>query len=222
MVHGSFLEVLVYILDKNKDFYDYMGSIYGVDKGVTYDRRGSVVMTDFSLLKHVVDDHVHAYWKEKKTDFFVVEVGDVQHLFGITDVKYGKSISPSLRGDPISGDIRLIKSFKEHHHYFEKEITLVPVRHERPYGWWRQRGKTEFRPEVWSELVPIMDHAIPNPILRDTTLAGLLDAKEMWIDLSNYISSKYNDKTIEIVNSDVDKIINHGFDKKTSFRNPIK
>ena len=63
---------------------------------------------------------------------------------------------------------------------------------------------------------------IVNPILDATHIPSFIPAMDIWVELNNYISSKYNDKTIEIKNSDTDKLINHGFDKVSSFRNPIK
>ena len=50
----------------------------------------------------------------------------------------------------------------------------------------------------------------------------MLDPKETWIELQTYFSSLGNDKDIDLHLTDVEKAVNHGFDKKTSFRNPIK
>ena len=68
----------------------------------------------------------------------------------------------------------------------------------------------------------IEESRIENPILKDTSISSLLIPVDIWKELSNYISSKGNDKNVEIVNSDIAKLENHGFDKKSSFRNPIK
>jgi hypothetical protein len=38
------------ILDKNKDFYDYLAGIYGIDNTVFFDRRGSKKLTHSDLL----------------------------------------------------------------------------------------------------------------------------------------------------------------------------
>jgi hypothetical protein len=66
------------------------------------------------------------------------------------------------------------------------------------------------------------ESALSNPILKDTPIPSIIPARDFYNAIDNYLRSKYNDKTIEIKNSDIDKAINHGFDKKTSFRHPVK
>jgi hypothetical protein len=34
------------IIDRNKDYYDYLSHVYGVDGNIAFDRRGSVLLTD--------------------------------------------------------------------------------------------------------------------------------------------------------------------------------
>ena len=40
----------MYILDKNTDYYDYFSHIYGEDKSITFDRRGSAIIKDEMLV----------------------------------------------------------------------------------------------------------------------------------------------------------------------------
>jgi len=74
----------------------------------------------------------------------------------------------------------------------------------------------------FEEAVVIKDNEVKNPILRETKLTSLLDPQEIWVNLDNYLSSLNNDKDVSIPMTEEEKAEVHGFDRKTSFRNPIK
>lgn len=58
------------------------------------------------------------------------------------------------------------------------------------------------------------------PILKNTFIPKLVSAEECYRNIEEWLISQYNDKDQESEGlTDVDKAINHGFDKKTSFRN---
>ena len=59
------------------------------------------------------------------------------------------------------------------------------------------------------------------PLLRDTGIPALIPPFEIYKNLEMYISSLKTEKTVDIATND-EKIINHGFDMKSSFRHPIK
>lgn len=211
------------IIDKNKDYYDYLQKVYGRDTTITYDRRGSTVMSDLSVIR-LIAPFTDRYDREEGA-MFVVEVGELQYLFKAS-VDYAKVGIYSQFPEPVGGTIELLTSFSDHQHYFEKEMTLVPATRDYPYDFHWRKGRTnkyKYIPvKSFMELRVKKDRAVSNPILTDTTVASLISAQDIWIALSNHISSKYNDKTVEIVNTDVDKLQNHGFDKKSSFRHPTK
>ena len=60
------------IIDKNKDYYDYLAHQVDSDDGVTFDRRGSIPLRHedfFNILsKHVKEHnyHQHLYWFSPK------------------------------------------------------------------------------------------------------------------------------------------------------------
>jgi hypothetical protein len=208
------------IIDKNKDYYDYM-RMYGVDKAITFDRRGSVVLSRIDLLRAI--SPVRDYYKrEDEAQYFVLEAGFTQWVFS-ANIKYEKAPGLSIF-DPVSGVIQLKATFKDNKHYFPKEIAIAPVDVPRSVwnfmGDWRHWTRRKDLPiERFSDLELLKDRAVLNPILRETHLASFIPAMDIWAEISNYVSSKNNDRDAEIVNSDVDKIVNHGFDKKASFRN---
>jgi hypothetical protein len=57
-------------------------------------------------------------------------------------------------------------------------------------------------------------------IINETGLASVIDPKEIYLALDEYFSSLITDRekreSVGITNNE--KIVNHGFDKKTSFR----
>jgi len=217
----------MYILDKYKDYYDYVSGIYGVDKSITFDRRGSNPINELEYIGtlHRYNPNVFSY--KEDAIFLALEVGYVQYLFKYSDFKYKKVIDKygliSYRLDTYKCE--LVRTYKDNKHYFEKEISIVPYHPEYHFDWkhGRKNGNfTLYEYEHFSNGNYETKDVIPNPILKDTAITTYILADEVWKELLTYISSKGNDKVVDIVNSDIQKIENHGFDKKSSFRNPIK
>jgi len=70
----------MYILDKNKDYYDYVSRIYGVDKTITFDRRGSFLVNEKELLEPYtinIKKGYHSFYDDNAI-FFILEVGYIQ------------------------------------------------------------------------------------------------------------------------------------------------
>jgi hypothetical protein len=218
----------MYILDKNKDYYDHLGKTYGVDKTIVYDRRGSVPLTELSFLTKIVPSYID--YKQQYSQYysnihhlFIVEIGTTQYLFGMYDIKYKATDMYKQEFKPYSCSYEFIRSFKDNKHYYEKEITIVPMNRDYFYSYRWMRGNREKETiNSFNELKEIEGKRISNPILKETIVPSYIKDLEVWKDLSTFISSKYNDKTITIKNTDVEMAINHGFDKVTSFRHPIK
>jgi hypothetical protein len=207
----------MYLIDKNKDYYDYLSGIYGVDKCITYDRRGSIPLTKESFLKLI--SPYYTKYNNDHGSFFVLEVGYFQYLFQ-GDIQY-RPINPYMAMEPYKGVFKLWQVFDEQKHYYEKEITIIPVTIKWP-GSPNSRKKRNYIDTFSFSELRRSSEKISNPILINTPIPSLIDPFDIWSNVSNYISSKYNDKTIDIYNTDTEKIINHGFDKKISFRHPIK
>lgn len=53
------------IIDKKKDYYDFLAGVYGMDEMVVYDRRGSVVVNSEKVLLDGMD-----YYFSPKILFF--------------------------------------------------------------------------------------------------------------------------------------------------------
>lgn len=200
----------MYILDKNKDYYDYFSNIYGSDKNITFDRRGSIIITDETVVR------IYNYDKHEG-QFFILEIGNVQYLIRLYDLvlkKADRLYSTIEVFDSVKMEIKNI--FRNNKNIFGFPISIRSVNiPNRSYHYNKKTG--EFKTDYTEYCVT--DTTIINlPILANTQLTRLIDPEEIWKELSNYISSLKNDKDSVFV-PDIQKVVNHGFDKKESFRN---
>jgi len=209
----------MYIIDKNKDFYDYFSHIYGEDKRITFDRRGSIVITD-EMIATASNEYSNVFYPKDK-NFVLLEVGNVQYLikcFNLIFKDYPKSL---IYNKYISSSMEIVRIFKDNKHYYNSPISIRGVNIHKIWSW--KKGYTPNFEGSYKEVVEkTYKKSIDLPILSKTQLTSILDGKEIWIELQTYFSSLGNDKDVDIKMTDVDKAVNHGFDKKTSFRHPIK
>ncbi len=207
------------IVDKNTDYYDHYSHIYGVDKQIVFDRRGSTLLTSDVLLTARYNTYLELQ------QFFLLEVGYKQHLIEVSNIKTKQSKQLGFGYPTVEKyDVKLLKTFDEQKHLFEKELSLLRIQDIRPFSfYYKKKNINNFIEGIRLPDIRIYDKTLTSlPILRDTFITKIIDAESIWKDLNVFISSQKNDKNIDIVNSDKDKIVNHGFDTVTSFRNPIK
>ena len=201
----------MYILSKFKDYYDHFSYIYGVDKKVVFDRRGSKRITDKSLISY----QAHTRHLD---NFIVLETGCTQYLMRVTNIVLKNDVF-------ISCDVVLEKTYRDNIHYGSSPITIFDVGLE--YRWsyndWKNNKRRYVITDVFRDTIKGMTTMIDLPILAETSLTKLIDPDVVWKDVQNYISSLNNDKDIDVdlKMSDKEKAGVHGFDKY-SFRNPIK
>ena len=219
------------IIDKHKDYYDYIVSIMGMDEKVTYDRRGSTVIApsepyefefpgEYDLyfskkpFKCDAPKRLIRYWESSKYEERVnrrtgkwnysdrVEEGSIYHL--LLEVGYYQFIFEVER-------------------YLDKNGKLVvDVRIVNK----RRVSKDKKKTEAPLSIAPLRfkycdveedSKGIDNPILSKTWIPGYIPAQDMWNMLYEYISS-LNDKEFTDTRTNEQHIESHGFDKKISFR----
>jgi hypothetical protein len=217
----------MYIIDKNQDYYDYLSYVYGIDKSVTYDRRNSVILNDASFLQSPLSGGHWLYRPTKYsnyTSFVVLEVGYVQYLIKIDDIKFQENVLYHIPEEVINYEVSLYKKYDDNKHYFEAPITLHSCIIKD--SWAFMNSSADFvsfiEQNSFKEVIQLRRNKVSNPILKGTKLTKILDAQELWVNLDNYISSLNNDKDIDIQMSDEERAEIHGFDRKSSFRNSIK
>lgn len=200
------------IIDNKKDYYDYLGGVYGIDPLAVYDRRGSVKVGPgnytvstyprFWFDKDYDSELSFVRKQSNRTDFFILEVGYMQYWFSICRRLNGENrFEPELMGrhrvERKSGDAPMV---------------LMPADTRWfDYRLWKRLDKAELVPDSNRNLY------INNPILAGTYIPGFIPAEEIWNELSSYLLS-IREKPFEDKQTDVEKVVSHGFDKKTSFR----
>jgi hypothetical protein len=219
----------MYIIDKNKDYYDYLSSpnIYGTDKRIVFDRRGSKSITD-ETIANLVYKKLNSY--KRNDSFILLEVGFKQYIIELCNIKYNNEISGGVF---ISCKFKLVQTIENNapvHLYPEAPMSIREI--DLHYRW---KLKGVGRGYIYSigkntklgfdNIVSRVysDTAILNPILKDTKLTKLFTPDEMWGNIQTYLSSLNNDNEQTGTDlTDVERAEIHGFDKITSFRNPIK
>ena len=206
------------IIDKNKDFYDYLSHIYGIDENIAFDRRGSTILTDDCIKKFIEDTKNTIKWFYP--ELLILEIGFVHYIFN-TSCLYEEDKTSSLNHIYTDG-IHFSKnpiclyfndSFNFRHDDFKlkgMKAMALPYNelklNERMIKVWRNNDK------------PI---SIELPIMDKTFVTSIIKPEEIWRNIYHYLC-KINEPIYIDTRDDVSKAIDHGFDKKTSFRHPVK
>lgn len=200
------------IIDNKKDYYDYLGGVYGIDPLAVYDRRGSVkvgpgnyTVSTYPRVWFDKDYDSELSFVRKQSDrtgFFILEVGYMQYWFSIC-----RRVNGENRFEPELMDKRRVEKKAG-----DAPIVLMPANTRWfDYRLWKKLDKAELVPDSDRNLY------VNNPILSGTYIPGFIPAEEVWNELSSYLLS-VREKPFEDKQTDVEKVVSHGFDKKTSFR----
>lgn len=207
-----------------KDFYDYLSGIYGIDNDVVYNRvnghvfrpmyDGDIYFCKEQLYNDKPKKEVRGYnWVDGKRFYtpkleglklhFIIEVGFVHYLFMVERYidECGK-----IQLDPQLLDKQRVSEKKS-----TSPVSLIPVEMYSFYSLYRDT------PKVWKYNT---DNEIPNPIFNGTWLPSLVSADEIYNEIYSYLIAIKEPNIVDTRN-DVQKLESKGFDKKTSFRNPV-
>ena len=215
------------IIDKNKDYYDYLAYQADSDDGVTFDRRGSIPLRSadfFNVLSKYVKNHRYYYrryswfWEEEPVEYnklFAIRAGVKFFLLGL-----------KLEVDETDFQNRILKSYKmnlikifEDFDYRGKFLDIVSVYDSDILL--NLVNKKKIKNIKLSELI-IENLGLPDGfyILKNIGIPSIISPEEIYYGIETYLFSLKNDQNCESKNlTDSEKIVNHGFDKKTSFRN---
>lgn len=205
----------------NKDYYDYLSGIYGIDDKIVYDRRQFTILArldspffNFSRMEKDAPKKETRSWEYvgRRGKWVTKFVGNEMHCMLEAGLKcYFFRIERYL--DDLSSvhiDWEIIKTrrISKHQRLGETPMTFFRA-YRRYYSLWREE-KLDVRIKKTD--------SISNPILKDTPITSLIPSQEIYNELCAYISS-LNDIEFVDTRSDVQKAESAGFDKKTSFRN---
>jgi len=219
------------IIDKNRDYYDFYGRIIDDTDNPVFDRRGSVVIHDDSSLVKLEDYYCFSEKPADCEDFFVLITGNTRYIFKCAYRVYQDRYTSSII-DSYSIDISLYRkftnislseystsngSFSETYYMLYAARVFLPLNISYSF---KQKRDTMLLSLPYKDIVHIdyVPKAVNMPILKNTSIAGIIKPADIWKDIENYLITIQDDKDRTEV-SDKENIINHGFDVKTSFRN---
>lgn len=230
------------IIDKNTDFYDYLQNIYR-DPSLVFDRTDSFLLTKEIMCEHLYAGRLHS---RRMTDripqsFLLLQICHEFWLFmvDITEqTDYGK---------PKDYAVELV-TWWHNHNKPRRLIALdvVDFGYKVSGRLYRKWSDKRYDRDLVMERASILTNAVDTddfrvvrsinkhtvyrgdnttyerhiPLLKACGLAGLLDPMAVFLALEEYFSLEKSDseQTESIGLTDKEKIGNHGFDVKTSFR----
>jgi hypothetical protein len=246
------------ILDKRKDYYDYLQGIYGIDELVVYDRRDSFPI---DVSKPICDrgtycrDYYNANcdrWFRREILFDDEKRKEIRYYQSNSAIKRReRELEEKRKEDALSKGHKPpkptlptnIKEGKIYHfalevgfyrYYFEVERYIDDDNKlVLNYALFDKKridkdNRISYAPmcifpvtRTYRDKIVINDddreQKIMNPILYATYIPKCIEAKDIWNELYEYISSLRDKEFVDSRTND-QHIESHGFDKKISFR----
>lgn len=190
------------IISKVKDYYDYLSGIYGIDEQIVYDRR-KFEEPFGNLSKFPTKFYNHYLENTEKIDFVLLEIGNIHYLFKTYEYVTNRNVDEFYKKEH-----ELVYKYKT-----DKKFSDAPVAMVRVNTYTNRTGKVIIMGKIGS--------VINNPILINTWIPTYIPANEIYELVYEYLISEREPK-INDNRTDVEKLESKGFDKKTSFRHPIK
>lgn len=229
------------IIDKYEDFYDYLQYVYR-DSTFTFDRTGSTVISKERLLGEVT---WHKSWQSYigDWDFLLLQVGNRFWLLVLEVTSLNADLEAK---DYTLHCLARWSNYNKQRRLFDLSIPLFEWKITRMlYNPKRRYSETPvFTPEyvekqLESTLIPAInndDYKVRSlicrqitakkdggwdfPILKEAGFSSCVDALDMFLAIEEYFSLEKQaaERTTSIGITDKEKIENHGFDTKISFR----
>ena len=239
------------IIDKNTDFYDFWQNIYR-DDSVTFDRTDSFVLTKELMCEHLqgLRNRFHT-WAEYPQDFILLQVCHTfwLFLFEVTkETEYGRPTDYTVELITTWKNYKkprcLIKlDVVGFGHSIER--FLAKAWNSRKYD----RDKVFAKADMLAKAIDNNDYHIEEsidrhtifkggaglfndrtkiekhiPLLKACGIANCVNSLDVFLAFEEYFSLEKTstERTSSVGLTDVEKIGNHGFDTKTSFRGKRK
>lgn len=234
------------IIDKNTDFYDYIQNIYR-DDSVTFDRTDSFLLTKEMLcdcLGSVGNRHRYSSWDGIEEDYYtLLQVGNTFWLFYIEVTEWGGI----YKDKPKAYTIDLFATWKNYDKERKLiSLDIVSPGYDVFHLYYKYMYKGATRKESAKKVLNSFINAINTndykvedslnrkviyngdgtkvekhiPILKACGISSCVDPMEIYLALDEYFSleKQSKERTASLGLTDKEKIENHGFDTKTSFR----
>jgi hypothetical protein len=200
-----------------------LSHVYGVDEHATFDRRGSLILTDRYIRDFAAANAVQ-YSRYFSFDALLLEAGFTHYMFKKTE----------KAGNGADSVFELQHTFTNEIHFSENPLCLYFITSFNMIKDYYQTGGTMNLRRFSYNAIELKKHmieikfrngarpvCIELPILDKTSLKSLIKAEDIWKSIYNYLCKK-NEPEIVDTRDDIAKAVDHGFDKTTSFRHPVK
>lgn len=234
------------IICKEKDFYDFVGrqAEYGTED-ITFDRRdmwvikSGTVEWDTDTVGVFVNSILSGRYGKVVTEKDIgLWLGNALYIFRISELEnryLPKTADGSFHLNPdFRWKAELLASRKLYNIKHDLPVEFVDIDTNLYTSWgkfhtWKKyedakkdRLINEYKeghPANW-EIKPFFEGFKKIPILKNTWVPSFINPHEAYYAIEEWLISQHNDVDQESEGlTDVDKAINHGFDKKASFRN---
>lgn len=194
------------IISKYKDYYDYYQGIFGIDESKVYDRRSAVRMIvprdgEVQALHVCIGGREYTFYHYANKFYYTPEeVMKMRSILNEENVKYNKYViwyrKRTLYNETLED---LKKIWKPYEDTDKNKITREPV-----IAYWSGYGSWKTRWFV--------------PILGDLPVTKVLDPKEVYILVEGFLGWLVDNPPLPDTQTNENKIVQHGFDTKQSFR----
>lgn len=228
------------ILDKNTDFYDYFQNIYP-DNSITFDRTGSYVLTRSDLCGYL---HRFRGVYVGHIEFLLLQVCNTFWLFAATITKVDDNLSPRdctidlidkwknynkprirMRLSVISFKWEIDNLFRSRKRWGDRWLWDVDEMRKRSSVLIAEidHNNYEIKRNIGSDNLTRDDGSVIKrnaPLLKASGLAQFIDPLEIYLAFEEFFSLEKTDseRTESVGLTNTEKIENHGFDIKSSFR----
>lgn len=225
------------IIDKNTDFYDYLQNVYR-DDSVTFDRTDS-----FLLSKDMICENLYfhgrssGFYSERgnclhKEYYVLIQICNTFWLFSAEVTKIDRNDKPAdysvelvatwknynkprklIQVELISFRYTVIKFIPEKRKERDKSVFIQAI----DTNGYRSDASFNKRTVTQGDGRKIEKHI---PLLKASGFAPLMNPQDVYLSLEEYFSAEKQsqERTESVGITDKEKIENHGFDTKTSFR----
>ena len=199
------------IIDKNKDFYDYLQDY---DSDIVFDRRGSHILTNEELNFWEYYNRYNNF----ENKYLLLQIGYTNWLILAKATKIGDNGSGYFTVEDFS--LELVEMWKDYNksvdfkfgeiktHYTLEYLTSKKFNHKTALIDDIKLGNFEYKNNLAEKSLII---------LNKTKLPSILNAQDVYFAIEEWLSHK-KDGIVHDSMTDKEKIISHGFDTKSSFR----
>ena len=204
------------IIDKNSDFYDYIQNIY-YDNSLTFDRTNSFLLTKDFICSNI-------WFTNDDNEYLLLQICNTFWLFLL------KITEKNIYNRPTNYNITLLTTWKN----YNKKRELIKfdiISFSFPLFYKNKKNASNEKTlNTLIQKINTNDYKIKRnlttcekkiPLLKACGITNIVNPIDIYLSFEEYFSLEKTalERTESIGITDIDKLENHGFDKKTSFRN---